>query len=150
VPLVVDPWTGGFDLSGLALSRETHPATDLGLGLGLGLEGRTPLVADGLQMVPTGATVFTKSEPPFFYFEVYGSGATTARVRVLDARTGDQKWDGGFITLPAQSNGKTSISAGSRLPVDSLAPGAYQLEVTAADAAGKQLKRTAGFEIASR
>jgi hypothetical protein len=33
------------------------------------------------------------------------------------------------------------------LPVDSLEPGAYRLEVTATDSAGKELKRTADFEI---
>ena len=73
MPLAIEPWTGEFGLSGLALSRETHPAADLGLGLGL--EGRTPLVAEGAQVVPSGSWQFAKSEPAFFYFEVYGPGA---------------------------------------------------------------------------
>jgi VWFA-related protein len=140
MPLTIEPWTGDFGLSGLALSRETHSVADLGLSLGL--EGRTPLVAQGAQVVPSGSGQFMKSEPAFFYFEVYGSGALTARVhvRVLDRKTGEQKWDGGVISPPAQSNG-------GRLPVDSLEPGAYRLEVTATDSAGKELKRTADFEI---
>jgi hypothetical protein len=33
------------------------------------------------------------------------------------------------------------------LPVDSLARGAYRLEVTATDSAGKEVRRTADFEI---
>jgi VWFA-related protein len=140
MPLAIEPWSGDFGLSGLALSRESHPAADLGLGPGL--EGRTPLVAQGVQVVPFGSTQFAKSEPAFFYFEVYGPGALMARVhlRVLDRKTGEQKWDGGVIGLTAQSNA-------GKLPVDSLAAGAYRLEVTATDAAGKEVKRTADFEI---
>jgi VWFA-related protein len=140
VPLAIEPWTGDFGLSGLALSKETHSTADLGLGLGL--EGRTPLVAQGAQVVPSGSGQFTKSDPAFFYFEVYGPDALTTRVRlrVLDRKTGEQKWDGGLISLSAQSNA-------GKLPVDSLARGAYRLEVTATDSAGKEVKRTADFEI---
>ena len=131
MPLAIEAWNGDFGLSGLALSRETHPAADLGLGLGL--EGGTPLVAQGVQIVPFGSAQFAKSEQAFFYFEVYGHGAV--HVRVLDRKTGEQKWDGGAINLTGQSNA-------GRLPVDSLATGSYQLEVT-----GKELKRTADFEV---
>jgi VWFA-related protein len=141
MPLAIEPWTGDFGLSGLALSKETHSAADLGLGLGSGLEGRTPLVAQGAQVVPSGSARFAKSEPAFFYFEVYGPDALKARVRVrvLDRKTGEQKWDGGSFSLTAQSNA-------GKLPVDSLAAGSYQVEVTATDSAGKEVKRTADFE----
>jgi len=146
-PLVVDAWGGDLALSSLALSRETHPAADLGLAPAL--EGLTPLVAQGVQVVPSGSSQFAKPEAAFFYFEVYGPQAQAARVRalVLDRKTSQQKWDSGFISLPPQSNGLKSVSAGSRLPIDSLSPGSYQLEVTAEDAAGKQVKRTADFEV---
>ncbi len=135
MPLAIEPWTGEFGLSGVALSRETHPAADLGLSLGL--EGRTPLVADGVQVIPSGSWQFAKSQPAYFYFEVYGAGAAGARahVRVLDRKTGEQKWDGGSVTLTAKSNG-------GKLPTDSLATGSYQLEITAND-----LKRTADFDV---
>ena len=155
VPLLVDPWTGDLGLSSLALSRETHPAADLGLGLAL--EDRTPLVTEGVQVVPSGSRLFMRSEAAFFYFEIYGPDALTAlvRVRVLDRKTGEQKWDGGFMSLRSQSSGgkasvAAGVAAGARLPVDSLSTGSYQLEITAANAAGKQVKRTADFEIAAR
>jgi VWFA-related protein len=140
MPLAIEPWSGDFGLSGLALSRETHSSADLGLRLGL--ESRTPLVAQGAEVVPSGSGQFMKSEPAFFYFEVYGAGALTARVhvRVLDRKTGEQKWDGGVISPPAQSNA-------GQLPVNSLARGTYRLEVTATDSAGKEIKRTADFGI---
>jgi VWFA-related protein len=144
-PLVVDPWAGDLALSSLALSRETNPAADLGLAPAL--EGLTPLVAQGVQVVPSPQ--FAKSDAAYFYFEVYGPQAQAARVRarVLDRKTSQQKWDGGFISLPAQNSGFKSVSAWSRFPIDSLSPGSYQLEVTAEDAAGKQVKRIAEFEI---
>jgi hypothetical protein len=138
-------------MSGIALSRETHPAGDLGLGLGL--EDRTPLVTDNVQVVPTGSARFEKSEVAYFYFEIYGPDAQSAkvRIRVVDTKSGDQKWDGGFMGLPAPASaGSKSVPAGARLPLDSLSVGSYQLEITAADTAGKQLKRTADFEVVAR
>ena len=135
MPLAIEPWTGEFGLSGLALSRETHPAADLGLSLGL--EGRTPLVADGMQVIPSGSWQFTKSQPAYFYFEVYGAGAAGARahLRILDRKSGEQKWDGGSLTLTSRSNS-------GKLATDSLAAGSYRLEITAND-----LKRTADFDL---
>jgi len=146
-PLAIAPWTGQFSLSGLVLSREIHPASELGLGLTTG--NRTPLVTDGVEVVPSGSAEFTKSEPAYFYFEIYGPDAPTAQVRarVLDRKTGEQKWDGGFMKLPVQGKPSSAVSAGAKLPMDSLPAGSYQLEITAVNAAGKQTKRTADFEV---
>jgi len=149
-PLDIEPWTGGLGLSALVLSRETHPAADLGLAPTL--EGRTPLVTEGMQVIPSGAWNFSKSEPAFFYFELYGPEAAMARVhvRILDRKTGEQKWDGGSSSVSAPDNaGKSFIPAGAKLPLDSLSPGAYQLEVVAADSSGRQIKRTADFTVAA-
>ena len=150
-PLVVIPWTGGFGLSALALSKEAQPAADLGLAPSL--EGRTPLVAEGAQVVPSGSWEFAKSDPGFVYFEVYGPEAASARVHVRilergkDGKPGEQKWDGGIASLSTQGVGGKFIPAATRLPIDMLAPGMYQLEIAAVDVAGKEVKRTADFEI---
>ncbi len=149
-PLNIEPFAGNLGLSSLVLSRETHPAADLGLAPTL--EGRTPLVTQGMQVIPSGAWNFSKSEPAFFYFELYGPEAAMARVRVrvLDRKTGEQKWDGGSSNVSAPDNaGKSSISAGAKLPLDSLAPGAYQLEVAAQDSSGHEIKRSADFTVAA-
>jgi VWFA-related protein len=70
--LAVDSWTGAeLALSGVALSREVRPAADLGLGISI--EGRTPLIAGGAEIVPSGSAVFSKSESGSFYVEVYGA-----------------------------------------------------------------------------
>jgi VWFA-related protein len=149
MPLVVDPWTGGeLALSSIILSREIHPAADLGLG---SLTVRsTPLVAEGTQVIPSGSTEFRKAEAGWFYFEIYDSDPSSVRVRVrvLDKSTGQSRWDSGVTKLPIPANGgKPSLPASSRLPFDSLTAGSYQLEITASDATGSQASRRADFVI---
>ncbi len=147
--LVVDPWSGTeLALSGLALSREAHPAADLGLGISI--EARTPLVAGGAQIVPSGSDLFSKSENGSFYVEVYAPdpASVTARVRVLDRQTGQPKWDSGLTKFPLPANGgKPSMPAIGNLPFAALAAGSYRLEIVASDSAGKQTARTADFEL---
>jgi VWFA-related protein len=146
-PLVVDPWAGSeLALSGLVLSREIHAAADVGLSMSIA--NRTPLIAAGNQVVPSGSVKFAQSGAGFFYFEVYASETPAkVRVRVVDRKTGDAKWDSGIATLPMPADGgKPSIPAASKLPLESLPPGVYRLEVTASDSS-RQATRTADFEI---
>jgi VWFA-related protein len=142
-PLDVEPRKAGeLALSSLALGREAHPAADLGLGFGVSIGDQTPLVAQGMQVIPAGSSQFLKSEQAFFYFEVYDSNpaSVTAQVRILDRPAGGPKWDSGMLKLNVPQQG-------GNLPIGSLAPGKYQLEVTAADSSGKQVKRTADFQV---
>jgi Ca-activated chloride channel family protein len=149
IPLVVESWTAGkLALSSIVLSREIHPAADLGLGPLTAR--RTPLVAAGALVIPSGSAQFRKSERGYFYFEVYAPdpGLVKAQVRVLDSATGQSKWDSGLTSLPIPANGgKPSLPASSRLPFDSLTTGSYQLEIRASDAAGNQASRTADFVV---
>jgi hypothetical protein len=148
-PLVVDSWTPGkLALSSIVLSREIHPAADLGLAPFIGR--RTPLVAEGTQVVPSGSTLFRKAEAGWFYFEVYDSepSSVRVRVRVLDKDTGQSRWDSGVTKLPTPANGgKPSLPASSRLPLDSLTAGSYRLEIQVSDASVEQATRTADFVI---
>ena len=67
---------------------------------------------------------------------------------MLDRKTGQFKWDAGLIGLSLTKNaGNDGIPGGLRLPIDVLPVGSYELEVTAVDAAGKQVRRTANFEV---
>jgi len=149
--LKVDPrQEGELAISGIALSKETHPAAELGLGLAGLVENRTTLVTDGVQFVPSGSSQFAKSEAGYFYFEVYAPGTEPVRVgvRVLDRTTGEPKSDSGMLKLNLPKvSGTDTIPAGSKLPIDKLAPGTYELEVTAVDAAGKQIRRTVDFDV---
>jgi hypothetical protein len=148
-PLKIDPWNGAeLGMSGLVLSRETHPAADLGLSLSIG--DQTPLVAGGTQVVPSGSGRFAKSGPGVFYFELYDPdpASVTVRVRVLDRGTADVKWDSGNTKLPLPANGgKPALPAMAKLPLDALAPGDWRLEITASDTAGRSVKHSVDFEI---
>lgn len=147
--LKIDPWNGSeLGMSGLVLSRETHPAGDIGLSLAIG--DQTPLVAGGTQVVPSGSDSFAKSGPGFFYFELYDPdpASVTIRVRVLDRKTGDTKWNSGNTRLPLSANGgKPSLPAMAKLPLDALAPGSWRLDVTGSDAEGRVVSRSVDFEI---
>jgi len=148
-PLNIDSWNGSeLGMSGLVLSRETHPAADLGLSLSIG--DQTPLVAGDTQVVPLGSDRFPKSGPGFFYFELYDPepASVMVRVRVLDRKTAEVKWDSGNTKLPLPANGgKPALPAMAKLPLDALTPGDWRLEVTASDAAGGVAKRSLDFEI---
>lgn len=147
-PLTVDPWNGTeLAISSVALSRETHPSGDLGLVSSL-VADRTPLVAGGTQFVPSGSNEFAKSSAGFFYIEVYDTdpSSLSLRVRVLDS-SGESKWDSGVTKPPAPGAGKLWIAAGAKLPLSSLAAGSYRLEITASDSGGRQVRRTADFEV---
>jgi VWFA-related protein len=149
-PLIVEPRQAGeLALSGLALSKDTHPADAMALGVAGLVESSTPLVTNGVRMVPSGTTQFTKAEPGFVYFEVYAPDPASVRygMRVLDPKTGEPKSDSGFRKLDLPKGGGDAVPVGSSLPIGGLAPGAYELEVTAVDSAGKQVRRTADFEV---
>jgi VWFA-related protein len=148
-PLKIDPLNGSeIAISGLVLSRETHPAGDLGLSL---LSGdQTPLVSGGTQVVPYGSDKFTKSGSGFVYFEVYDPNPASVMVHAsaLDRKTGEVKWDSGNSRVPLPPNGgKPSLPAMTNLPLDKLAPGDWRLEVTASDAAGKTASGSVDFRI---
>jgi len=150
-PLTVEPYQPGqLALSGMAFGKEIHKASDASVAL---FEDRTPLVTRGMQLTPAGSNVFRNTELAFCYFEVYlpaNSGSAVGgaiEARILDGKTDKVEWDGGVAKLDPLENGKLSIPIGLSVPISSLAPGPYRLEVAATDAAGKSVKRTADFEI---
>jgi hypothetical protein len=160
MPLVVDPYDAKqFSMSALALSKEVRKASDLGTGLdALLLADRVPLIADGMQLVPSGSNRFKKADFAAFYMELYEPLLVTGdpktppvvafELRVLDGKTGEQKEDTGLLRvgLPAQK-GNPTIPIAAKIPTASLSPGPYKLEIKALDDAGKEFKRTADIQI---
>ena len=156
MPLVIDPYDGKqFTLSAVALSKEIHPVSQMGERLDAALlEGRTPLVTQGLQLVPSGSDQFKKSDRVGFYVEIYDSlltGANPPKVDVnlsiIDRKSGEKK----ITTKAAASDAKAGnalVPLGLKLPVDMLPPGSYRLELKAVDSAGNTSPpRTADFEV---
>jgi VWFA-related protein len=156
IPLVIDPYDGKqFTMSAVALSKDVYPVSQIGQGLdAVLLEDRTPLVTQGLQVVPTGSGEFKKADRAAFYVEMYdpamvGPNPPTVgvRVTVVDRKTGEKKVETGSEAADAKA-GSPMVPLGLRLPVSELPPGSYRLELKGVDSAGNVTpERTADFEV---
>jgi hypothetical protein len=157
--LIVDPYEPKqFSMSGIALSKELHPAGDLGVGLdALLIEDRTPLITQGMQIVPYGSNRFKKTDPVIFYMEIYEPllvnpdpqkpAVLAFQLRVLDAKTGEQKEDSGLLGIQTPKGGVPVVPVGGKIPMASLTAGSYVVELKAVDSAGKEFKRSANIEV---
>ncbi len=158
IPLVVDPYDKTqFSMSGLALSKEFHKVSDMSENLdALLLQERTPLVTQGLQIVPSGGTTFKKSERAAVYLEVYEPAVADSnppkislKLNIVDEKTGKSELeaavpDTGSSVVP----GNPVIPMGVPLPVGSLDPGTYIVELSATDSAGHSTaSRKATFTV---
>ncbi len=157
VPLLVDAYDGKkFSMSAIALSRKLQPVSaQSGLDSAL-LEGKTPLITQGLQVVPTANRGFSKSDQAAIYAELYEPLLASAKpprvgiqLRVLEVKSGEQKFDSGVEPLDEIiKTGNPVVVVGMRLPLEKLASGAYRLELKAIDTAGSApIVRTADFEV---
>jgi VWFA-related protein len=160
MPLTVDPYDGQrISVSALAFSTHTRKVTDAAGSLDAVLiEDRTPLIANGLQFIPSGSNRFKTTDKLVFYFEVYEPLlaatpdpakplAVALQARVLD-KTGAQKFDSGLFRVPLpEKAGNPMLPVGLQVPMASLTPGSYRLELKAADTEGGSFKRLADFEI---
>jgi VWFA-related protein len=155
-PLVVDAYQPAqFAIGGLVLSRQYGPASDPRMQTdATWMADRTPLISEGMRIVPSGSNRFTKTDAPAVYAEIYepllGPSAPSIGVsmRIFDRKTGEQKLDTGAlqIKLP-EATGNHAIPIVKRVPIDSLPPGSYRVELEAIDSAGQSARRTADFEV---
>jgi VWFA-related protein len=160
MPLVVGEYKPDqFDVSGVALSKESHPATDLRLDVdALLLDDQTPLIANGKRIVPYGSNRFKKTDPAGFYFEIYEPLLATAKpenrpevgikIRTLDRKTQQPKTDSGVVKLnsaPASATGTLPVSV--NMSLGQFEPGSYLLEIEALDSAGNTARRITPFEV---
>jgi hypothetical protein len=160
MPLTVDSYDSKqFALSGLALSVRYAPVTDPRVNLAATLlADQTPLIAEGIRFFPATSNRFKNTDATVMYAEVYeplqmapapqkplGVGYG---IRILDRKTGAQKLDTGLLraTLPPNP-GNPVVPIAAKIPLQSLAPGSYSLELEAGDTAGRTAKRTVDFEI---
>ena len=155
-PLVIDPYDGKqLAMSGVAFSKEVYPVEkDPDVLEAALLEDRSPLVSRGYEFVPSGSDHFKKGEPGAFYLEIYDpllQGANPPQlqmqVKIVDVKTGASKMDASGA-VPAGKAGDPVVPLGLNIPLDTLAPGAYRLEVKATDSAGNATgARSMAFEV---
>ena len=108
--------------------------------------------------MPYGSNHFKKTELAAFYIELYEPLLVTGdpkappvvafELRVLDGKTGEQKEDTGLmrVGLPAQT-GSPMVPVAAKIPMDTLGPGSYKVEIKGVDNAGKEFKRTTDIQI---
>ncbi|HEX8810755.1 MAG TPA: hypothetical protein VF742_02065, partial [Terracidiphilus sp.] len=156
MPLVIDPYDGKqFSVSGVALSKQIHPVSQMGSSLDAALlEDRTPLVTQGLQLVPSGSDQFKKTDRGAFYVEIYAPALTGPnpptvgiQMSIVDRKTGEKKIESAAAAADAKP-GSPLVPVGRKLPLGELSPGSYRLEVKGVDSAGNATQtRTADFEV---
>ncbi|MGH9515222.1 MAG: VWA domain-containing protein [Terriglobales bacterium] len=155
-PLAVDSYDGKhFNLSPLALSKETHPLADMAQGLDADLiQGDVPLVYHGLQIVPAADYHFKKTDPAVVYLEIYAPSMADSnppqidlQYIIVDTKTGQAKINAGIPKIP-DSAGHAVLPLGLKVPVDKLDAGSYRLELRALDSQGnKSPVRVADFVV---
>lgn len=145
-PLVIEPYDGKhFGLSGVALCDQIQPisrmAADLDAAL---LEERTPLVAQGMQLIPSASNRFQRSKQLGLYVEVYEPlllSNNPPRVgimyNVINRKTNQQVFSSNTILVNSFAEaGNPVIPVGVPLQIDRLQAGDYRLEVQARDGVG--------------
>jgi len=157
IALAVGAWDGQtFSASGLALSHNAHPATDIAAALDPSLlEGPRTLISAGTQVTPTADSTFRVGERGFYYFEAYEphSGNTPpvimVRTRVLDRANGKQISDSGQLNAASfVKPGNGTVPIGLVLPSAGLPPGTYRLEVSVNDGSKPEpVMRAVDFEV---
>ncbi|SPE40349.1 conserved hypothetical protein [Candidatus Sulfopaludibacter sp. SbA3] len=156
-PLDITSYDGKtFSVSGIALSTQLNKVDKVVEGLDqLLLEGRTPLIAAGMQITPTGNSAFKKTETLVCYLELYEPANIDSnpvkvgvQLRIVDGKTGEQKLDSGLVEMTrfAQA-GSPVVPIGLKVPIDQLTPGGYKLEVIARDEKGGAAGRTIDFQV---
>lgn len=158
VPLVIDPYDGTqFSLSALALSNDMHRLSDQPAGIDADLlEDKKPLVVRGTQIVPSATNHFKKTDNTAIYAEVYAPSLVgtnppklAVELRIVDPKTKEQKMTSGMLSISSEMpTGSPLVPVGLKLPIASLTPGSYQVELRAQDSAGNSTKvRSADFEV---
>jgi hypothetical protein len=156
-PLNIDPYDGKmFMLSALALSTDFHKVAEVEATMDAALlEGRAPLVAGAYQFNPAGANKFKPAENVAIYFEVYDPKlldekppGLSVQLKVLERKGGVPKVDSGGVDVNNFiRKGNPVVPIGLKLPTNGLTAGAYRLEMTAMDSAGRSMLRSVDFDV---
>ncbi len=158
-PLAIEPFNGKqFQISGLALSNQVRPVSQLAASLDeLLLEERTPLVVKGMEVVPSSSNRFKRDDKVGFYVEVYeplllGRGDVPligVMYNLVDRKTNQKIQSSNTIPINGfVLAGSPVIPVAVFVPVRDLPAGNYRIELRARDAAGNVSSwRSAEFAV---
>lgn len=156
-PLIVDPFTGEqFTLSGPAFGDKVNasPLTAADIDQGL-IEGSAPMVANGMQVVPSSSNHFKKDRQPVVYVEVYDPLLESSQpqmgilLNIVNRKTNQKVYSSNTLPLNEYVHqGNPLVPVIFKLPMDKLPPGDYTMEIWARDSAGNVTPvRTGDFSI---
>jgi VWFA-related protein len=155
LPLVIDPYDGKqFSMSGVALSNDVRRLGDMSTALDSELlADKTPLMVQGVQVIPSACNRFKKTDSAAVYAEIYAPlllgpkpPELAVELIVTDRKTGKTKVDNGS-KAEAQA-GSSVVPLGIKLPIASLEPGSYRVILRALDSVGNEAApRIADFEV---
>jgi len=153
-PLLIEAFDGKqFAVSSLALSNQLRGA-DASMDAIL-VEDHVPMMAQGVQAVPSAVYRFKSTDRAGIYVEVFEPGLTDEKppqvgvqIKVVDKKTGGAKIDSGTVSVASFIRpGNPLIPILLRLPLQDLTAGSYHLDVTGLDSAGKFFQRSTDFEV---
>ena len=162
VPLTIDSYdTGQFGMSAMAFSKQIRRVTDMETQLdSMLLENRTPLVTQGMELIPTADTHFKKDDPAAIYVEIYeplliakatppaNAPKVALEVDFIDRKSGEHKIQTGYNAQSSVHEGNPVVPVGIKIPLQQLGSGSYRVELKAVDSAGHASKlRAADFDI---
>lgn len=157
-PLLIEPnQDKPFTMSAVAISDQVHPVSDMSTSLDAALlEDRTPLVSQGMQVIPSATNQFEHNEKLAFYVEIYDARLTDPnppkvgiRYVVIDRKTNQSVFDSKTMVVdPLEQKGNPIIPVGMWMQTEKILPGQYLLEVNAGDSLGnKAPTRLVNFEV---
>src|SRR5580704_1406977 len=157
-PLEIDSYDGKkFSLSGVALSNQFQPVSDLGGALDADLlADRAPMVVRDMELTPSGSNHFKKSDKAALYAQIYVPRLTepnppTVKCTyvVMDPKSGKALVGATGMDLASYiQKGSPVIPVAFKLPLDKLDPGEYLLEVQASEGPGDLTQvRTVKFVV---
>ena len=157
-PLNIRPYDGKkISLSAIALSNNVAKLSDLDTALDAQLlEDRRPLVVRGMQILPSATDHFKKSDLGVAYLEVYDPALAgdkppelVLEYRITDTKTRAQKLDVQFNDMKElMKPGNPVVPVGLKLPLDTLPPGTYRVDLRAQDSANNSSDfQGAEFEV---
>jgi VWFA-related protein len=157
VPLSIDPFSGKqFMLSGPAFGDRSFPSplssADIDQKL---IEESSPMVANGLQVIPSSKNRFNKDMQPVVYVEVYDPILESSNPQmgilydIVNRQTHQKVYSSDTIYITENIHpGNPLVPVTFKLPMDKLPAGNYQLEIWGRDSAGNVTPvRTGDFSV---
>jgi VWFA-related protein len=156
-PIIVDPFTGKqFTLSGPAFGDRVVAsplnAADIDQGLS---QGKAPMVAGGMQVVPSSSNHFQQGAQPVVYVEVYDPLLESSNPQmgvlfdIVNWKNNQKVYTSNTLPINEFAHpGNPLVPVIFKLPIEKLPAGNYGLEVWARDSDGDVSSvRTADFSV---